>query len=64
MMALFNIYFENNSHEERRDSIGLTLLGKKVVWILLMLANYFKDLFNTPVAPYWMFMLYSVSDNL
>lgn len=31
MMALFNIYFENNSHEERRDSIGLTLLGKKVV---------------------------------
>ena len=46
-------FFEKiNSHEERRDSIGLTLLGEKILWVLLVLANYFKVLFNTSVAPY------------
>ena len=58
-------FFEKkNSHEERRDSIGLTLLGEKILWVLLVLANYFKFLFNTSVAPYWMFMLYSMRNNL
>ena len=45
-------FLENNSNEERRDSIGLTLLGEKILWVLLMLANYFKALFNSSVAPY------------
>ena len=46
-------FFEKkNSHVERRDSIGLTLLGEKILWVLLVLANYFKVLFNTSVAPY------------
>lgn len=52
VIALFNIFLENNSHEERRDSIGLTSLGEKILWVLLMLANYFKALFNSSVAPY------------
>ena len=53
MIALFNSFLKKkNSHEERRDSIGLTLLGEKTLWVLLVLANYFKVLFNTSVAPY------------
>lgn len=51
MMALLNIFGTIVESWIKKRVFGLTLMGEKRVWVLLMLADVFKDLFSPSVAP-------------